>query len=298
MTMKLSISLRADLISTWLQPGGRNRVCDQTVSTVWSSGRKPLKRFRLLAAFDTRLKPGANESGQSPVSRQTPSPAGHFGEPQRGSVIQPRVGGAQRLLPWVANQHDLCPEGAPEPFIPSRHSAAPSGRMKSGCAVPRVALRATLGCIPLPRWGREATPPPRRSPRRLNTPTPARWPAPRPSPRPRTCGPSCGLPSAWRRLRGRIPGSSGGSCSSRRSSRSRPARCGACNGLIPVNNQFMHPRIGFWVALTSFVSALVATIVVICFSGPLVVRWLFIAVTIVACLVAIWQGFAAEKTQY
>jgi hypothetical protein len=34
----------------------------ETVSTVWTWGRKPLKRFCLILRPDTRLKPGANES--------------------------------------------------------------------------------------------------------------------------------------------------------------------------------------------------------------------------------------------
>ena len=51
-----------------------------------------------------------------------------LGAPQRGAGIQPRVGGAQRSLPWVKSRMDLCPEGAPECAAQSHDSTAPSGR--------------------------------------------------------------------------------------------------------------------------------------------------------------------------
>ena len=43
-------------------------------------------------------------------------------------------------------------------MVLSHGSAAPSGREIFFGRFPRVALRATLGCIPLPRWGKERVP--------------------------------------------------------------------------------------------------------------------------------------------
>ena len=52
-----------------------------------------------------------------------------LGAPQRGAGKQPRVGGAQRSLPWVKTRMDLCPEGAPECAARNHASAVPSGRV-------------------------------------------------------------------------------------------------------------------------------------------------------------------------
>ncbi len=54
----------------------------------------------------------------------------HSSAPQRGAGIQPRVGAAQRSLPWVGSQNNLCPEGAQECHACSDGSAAPSGRVQ------------------------------------------------------------------------------------------------------------------------------------------------------------------------
>jgi hypothetical protein len=60
----------------------------------------------------------------------------------------------------------------------------------------------------------------------------------------------------------------------------------------------VHPRTGFWLALTCFVSSLLVSGAVFCLSGPRVISWLFGALAIVAYPIAIWQGLVAENASY